>query len=303
MRVFQLSRLSGALFAGAAAGLFAVCPGRASVVVETNLSVAPLPVDINGNLNPTWNTWNANAISAIGSGSATAGDTSGPSGYIATPTIRPGDYFSTAGDASAAPLPGASPYFPSWRAVANPPGSFATEHGSALFFPFRILGNGQKIAIGNVTNVMSSNDPSNFWGFGTGLISSNGTNYTPWRVGVIYGPSGKAGPGETLINNGQPGSTPVDEIDDSGVAVWQQISSSYGGSPQNQIDQSISAFYDQFPMTQVTNTYTLTDGNGAILGQATATADVPEPSSLVALALCGLLLIRRRRAIPRLGAE
>src|SRR5205807_10325870 len=178
---------------------------------------------------------------------------------------------------------------------ANPPAPFNSQYGNAIIFPLRLVSTTEKFRLSNLDNITTSNDPGNDLGLaGTHLVS--GASYGFSRVGIDYGPDGVKGTADDIIyNNGQSGTMPINELQYSGVAVFEDVSHTPGNTPQQDIDQSIAAFDATHPISRITNEYILTDDAGRNLVDVTRTVTVtPEPGTLGLLAVAALPVLLRR---------
>lgn len=111
--------------------------------------------------------------------------------------------------------------FPCWYGVNQPPAPFSHERGNRLYFPLRILGNGRKIRLTNLTCKVDSGDAMEVMNY-EGTYSA--TSYNKHRVGIDYGPDGKRDTADDVIyDNNQPGGVAVDEIIYTGLGIGVQV--------------------------------------------------------------------------------
>lgn len=280
-----------AVAAGAAlAAAVVTCPLMAQVTPTADSAVTPLrfsPTVPPPGFTPTFIQFNENAIKSLTSGGGTVGNpATDPAAYTPSGTIDAHDFFST--------FEGTNATFSSWHGMASPAAPFDTQYGNALIFPLRLVSTTEKFRLSNLDNIVSSNDPDNAFGGESHLAA--GRDYSFTRVGIDYGPDGIRGTADDIVyKNGEPGSNLINELDYSGVAVFQEVTDQ-GGTPQQNIDRSVALFLAQNPLTRISNTYLLTDDNGKSLVDVTKTVTVtPEPASLGFLAAAGALLLRRPR--------
>ena len=169
--------------------------------------------------------------------------------------------------------------FFSWYGVMQPPAPFAGERGNRLYFCLRIVGNGEKICLSNLTFKLESQDAM-------GVLSSEGdyasTNYSPHRVGIDYGPDRKRDTEDDVIyDERQPGSVEVDEILYTGLGIGV-----YATSPKiaaNKRSKAIEQLMNGLMGTQsnydLKMTYTLLDDDHlTVFASASDTVRVfPQP--------------------------
>jgi hypothetical protein len=116
--------------------------------------------------------------------------------------------------------------FPCWYGVNQPPAPFSNERGNRLYFPLRILGNGRKIRLANLTCKIDSGDAMEVMNYEGGYSASA---YNKHRVGIDYGPDGKRDTSDDVIyDNNQPGGVAVDEIIYTGIGIGVQSVDSKG---------------------------------------------------------------------------
>jgi hypothetical protein len=184
--------------------------------------------------------------------------------------------------------------FPSWLGQADPGTvfgpAFASELGNRMTFAVRIVGNGTKFSIDQLSFSATSTDPGNALAFG---FPAGSYTYGPAYEGVLAGPDGILGtPDDVFITSG-PASQLVDELvgRGSGNSFAAYCSSCSVSDEQAAID--LAAAYPGTPYS-FTGTYSI--GNASGSGTFVVTP-APEPRSALVLvtALCGLLEVRRRR--------
>ena len=152
---------------------------------QINIATAGAP---NAYGSPTWNSWAQNAIYEIA--------TEGPASFEDHPVVGPG-YFVVAGG------------FHSWLGKANPGAVFgpayAGELGTRMHWVTRVTSKSGKIDIAD--GLAFRLEPNGFW---PTVIGYTVTQYTPYRVGLDYGPDGQKGtPDDGLLTAG---TGAVDEI-------------------------------------------------------------------------------------------
>lgn len=278
--------LAAGLAMGGASSMAAVNTTTESAVTPVRFSPSVPPPGFT----PTFIQFNSNAIQSLSQGGGAVGNpATDPAAFVPTSSIKAADLFAS--------FEGTNTTFPSFHGVANPPAPFNDQYGNALIFPLRIVSTTQKFRLSNLDNVIVSNDPGNTFGSESHLAA--GRDYSFTRVGIDYGPDGIKGTADDIVyNNNQPGSTPVNELLYSGVAIFNEVSD-FGGNAQQNLDQSVADFLRQNPLTSISNTYTLTDDAGNNLVNITTTVAVtPEPAALGLLGGATLLLSRRRVRRP-----
>lgn len=259
------------------------------LAATTSAFGGPISITITPSIAPNafggagWPGYVANAVTAIETFQLTNGDPSLPSYYAAqTVPLMPFDLIVTG--------------FPSWHAQADPGTvfgpAFANEYGNRVHFGLDINGNGTQFSISQLSFTETSNDAGNGLGFsfGTGSYAYS-SNY----VGIIYGPGGP-----TYVTSGS-NTQMVDRL--VGRGSGNAFAAACSGCTVAQQQAAILALLPSFAgMTQLTGTYTLTQGNGQVLasgsGSIEVTGAVPEPGTMWPLTggmLVACLLIRRKR--------
>ena len=136
----------------AACALFVA--GFASSAQATTIVVTPTLAP-NANGSPNWATWANNANTAKLQGLSSLGADNMPSHYLAQSNINLNDLAVTS--------------FNSWKGFADPGmvfgPAYANEKGTRAHFGLLIDGDGQQIAIGDLSFVMTSNDSGNTLGY------------------------------------------------------------------------------------------------------------------------------------------
>ena len=256
-------------------------PAFAQLTLQVVPSSAP-----NASGSPSWAGYAANALNSLQNNLGNIGSrATDPTAYeIAGPIVQPSDFLVTS--------------FNSWQGVAGPLAApFASESGNRMHFGLHAYGATQ-FDLADVTFSISSSDPANSLSYVDDLSGCNFNGIT--RIGVNWGPDGIKGTSDDIIYTaGNVGNdhTLVNELFyvGAGNAFWPGGDSPDPANPvggaQAAIDDSTSYIMGNTPFT-VTGSY-------SILGNtenATVTV-VPEPStiSLLAFALGGLMLIRKRK--------
>jgi hypothetical protein len=174
---------------------------------DITLTVTPtLAPNVYGS--PSYAAWQANEMYALENGLSSYGDPSSPTYYQA---LANGSNIGSNANLVTT--------FNSWNGVANPTGAFANELGNRLMFGLVINGNGTKVDINNLFFNMNSDDLNDTLAF-SGNFQDYG--YNDHAIGVIfnYNDDGQL-IAPTLLENGEAGTTPVDEIIYRGVGnAW-----------------------------------------------------------------------------------
>ena len=266
----------------------AVSSSRADIVVNVYPTLAP-----NRFGSPSYDPWVANSISALQSGSSSAGTPGAPTFYQ---QLAPGLNLPTATIVVT--------NFPSWRGNADPVGTFgaayANEIGNRLLFSLTIQGTlGTTFSISQLSFTASSSDPGNQMGF---TFAAGSYQYGIDYVGINYGadhlPGGVGVNADTIITSG-PNNQLVDVLFGRGSgAGLQALSSDPGATNQERIDL-VALAAGSFTFT---GTYTI----GGVTGSSFENFNViPEPGVVALLlaafaAAAGRLLVRSgsRRPAP-----
>jgi hypothetical protein len=267
---------------GCAAGVFAD-----PISITVTPSLAP-----NAFGSPSFGDYQANAISALTSGSSTAGNPALPSYYSAvTGPLAVSQNIVT--------------NIPSWNGTSNPGGAFgaayANEYGNRLHFGLHIVGNGAQFSISELSFTATSSDLTNSLGF----AFPNGYGYGAGYVGLSYGADGIKGTADDQLITGGSSDQLVNELFGRGSGNAWEVDDSSGNAQQQQLAidmgaQQIWAANNSQPFT-FTGTYALIDGSTTLAsgsGQVTfdqAVAPLPSPA-LASLGLLGILAVRKLRS-------
>lgn len=110
--------------------------------------------------------------------------------------------------------------FPLWRGQACPGGALDKEFGNRVQFAVRIMGNGQKFRMSDLSYRMTTSNPAM-----RDLLSGqlNNVKFDWMRVGIDYGPDGRRDTGDDIIyNNEQEPTLLIDELLYVGAGIgWQ----------------------------------------------------------------------------------
>lgn len=235
---------------------------------------------------PSYAAWEANAISALHSGSATAGVAGTPTYYSQAPgTMNVSDNIVTG--------------FPSWKSQADPatvfgPG-FASELGNRLLFGLKIDGQGTQFSISQLSFVGDSTDPDDSLDFAFGQGSYN---YGSGYVGVLFGADQAWGGGDDIFITSGPSTQLVDGLIGRGSGnAWAVYDTDTGATRQDKINNALANpdFANEFFFT---GTYTLSLQSGDVTGSASVKFNgVPDAGAsalLIALSAGALGLFQRR---------
>ncbi len=224
-----------------------------------------------------FDTWAANALTALQSGVNMAG-TPGTSSYYENVT---GLTFDSSENIVT--------NFQSWRGDA--PGLYAPEFGTRMHFPVSIVSPTNTFSLSQVTFDMNSTN-GNDLDFDGDLA---GTTFGTRRLGVFYGGDGVLGGGDDVVyNTANPGSdtTLVNELYYVGIGNAFEALSTAGMTDQEVIDDVAN----EVGGYSLSTAYSVAGTNTGAFTSVNFTQPVPEPATMAALGLGALALIRRRRA-------
>ncbi|HQR08599.1 MAG TPA: hypothetical protein PLN21_17370 [Gemmatales bacterium] len=227
---------------------------------------------------PSFTPWENNAISALMSGSSSAGSASLPSYYNQIP------------NGANVPLWIVTD-FPSWNAMANPGTVFgpayAAEFGNRLYFNLHINGNGFSFNLTQLSFQATSTDAGNFLGYS---IPAGSFNYSTSYVGLQYGPDGMKGGGDDVLITGGPNTQFVNELFARGTGNAPAVlSTDPGATDQDKIDNARLLIPSDFIFN---GQYSLgVDDLGTFNGSAFVVVAVPEPATVAMTSLGGAALV------------
>jgi|GEM_PF-3134056 len=167
--------------------------------------------------------------------------------------------------------------FHSWEGFDNPASPFAGERGSRLHFAVRILGNGTKFRLADLSCDIDSDDSGNALDFSASLTNSS---YDKHRVGIDYGPDGKRDTDDDIVyDKNEPADKLIDELVYVGVGIAIECTNkSEGASYSDKLDKALAAIGTDD--IQIVGSYTLKSPDGADLASASKTVKVESrPSS------------------------
>jgi hypothetical protein len=226
-----------------------------------SVNVFPSTGPVSGS--PNLLTYRDRALQSLESGVGSAGNPfTDPAAYAIATQATPGDLINSNG--------GGGSTFHSWEGQANAAGAYSSEFGTQLFFGLRILGNGTKFNISNVSFDGVSTDALHLFFFHNSNLFG-ATGYNASRVGIIYGSDGT----KTFITSG-PATQIVDEFDYIGVGLSLNATLE-SGTTQGKLDTVAARIEGRIPF-DLQGTYTLGDSTGSLLSSGTASV----PVSLVA---------------------
>ena len=197
--------------------------------------------------------------------------------------------------------------FNSWRGQAAPTPlapAFAGEFGNRVHFGLHIVADtAMPFMLSDLTWSLDSDDITDYFDQSGNFAAAT---YTATRVGIDYGVDGIKGGGDDIIlNAGQAGTTPVNELIYIGVGDGFFASEPSALNPQDEIDTTLSDIYlgcghPTGCSFDIVGTYSLPDGaGGRISSSGTVTVNiVPEPSTALLTIAGGLLSLAglRRRS-------
>jgi hypothetical protein len=252
---------------------------------QTTLQVIPSSAP-NAFGSPSWAGYSANALNSLQNNLGNIGSrATDPTAYeIAGPIVQPGDFMVTT--------------FNSWQGVAGPLAApFTSEEGNRMHFGLH-ASSATPFDLAEVTFSISSSDPANSLSYVDDLSGCNFNGTT--RIGLNWGPDGIKGTSDDILYTaGNVGNdqTLVNELFyvGAGNALWPGGSDPNPGNPaggaQAAIDDTTNYIMGNAPFA-ITGSYSILGNTGS----ATVTV-IPEPAtiSLLAMALGGLMLIRKRK--------
>ena len=247
----------------------------ADTISPVYVSIGPVP----GTASPSVSSYYQNASTGVQNGGATTG-AAGPTQFSTVSSVT---YASLLQDTD----------FNSWQGVANPAAPYNNEFGNAAFFSVVLEApTGQNtLALNDISFTQSSSDPFDYFG-GTGSYA--GSNYTDHAIGILAN--------GTTVAPGTSGTTDVNEIILVGVGLAVDITGSFAGTPQQQLDEAVADRNTALGNNTITTCFSDSADGLSNCGSLNVLATVPEPSSfgLLALALiCALPLGCRRLATRR----
>lgn len=226
---------------------------------------------------PSFAPWETNAISALMSGSSSAGTSTLPS------------YYSQIPNGANVPL-WIVTNFPSWQTFANPGvvfgPAYANELGNRLYFNLHINGNGLSFNLTQLSFQGTSTDAGNFLSYS---IPAGSFNYSPSFVGLQYGPNGVLGGGDDVLITGGPNTQFVNELFARGTGNAPAVlSTDPGATDQDKIDNARLLMPTDFVFN---GEYSLgVDDVGTFSGSAFVVVAVPEPATVAMTGLGGAAL-------------
>ncbi len=169
-----------------------------------------------------------------------------------------------------------------WMGNLNPVVPFDQELGHRLHFGVRVLGNGTRFSLSELTFDMDSSDPGNDLNF-DGSFDGNDPSYPfpdfygPSRRGIDYGPDRVKGTTDDIIYNtdATPAETEVDELIYVGIGNAWDATQEPGATPA-QKTESLRCYLEgllSVAPINISTTYKIRDGgyNGPVLATGTGT--------------------------------
>jgi len=270
-----------------------------SITITVDPTLAP-----NAAGSPSWNQWQANAITALENNASTAGTPGTPSYFQATTGPV---------DATQTLVTG----FPSWLGQLNPASPYAAESGNRMTFAVAITTTdlAPSISLSEVGFDSSTNSTNtiltdgfggvaNGWGPGSDAIDTGiGYDWSNGWVGLIYTYDGQGNvTGATVVDSGST-TTLVNALfgRGSGNSVPAYCSSTCDAADQHAaIDAAVASMAS---ITQFTGTYYLStnsDESGTFAsgsGTFDITGTAPEPGTCLLLLSGSLILLIRGRFV------
>jgi hypothetical protein len=229
---------------------------------------------VNAYGSPNWVAYATNAIAGIKAGGVTTG--SDPATYRSINVLQAGDVIVTS--------------FPSWEGQANPADPFNQEVGTRLHLGLLAYGvGGLQFSLSNLSFFMHSSDSADALDF-VGTFDSTDV-YNANRVGILKGVDGVVGTADDVLITSGSSTQLVDGLAYVGIgnAYW----------PANPADMAALVGTINTQGLTVTGGYTITDGNGNLLGATSNSIGTPEPGTLGLLLGGGLMIlvgkIRRKK--------
>lgn len=179
----------------------------------------------------------------------------------------------------------------SWRASTNLTSQTQNENGNALWFHFNFMleDGSDPFSLADGSAKITSTD-----GVLDTTFSYADTSYSFWIQGLNYGPDGVFGTGDDVLVESGSSDQLVHAIRSVGIGIAYDASGYPDGTLDERLDEALS-YVRSRAGDEITAEFTFDLGNRGIVRGSETVVIVPEPSSLSLLALCGCIMLKRRR--------
>ncbi|MCC6579567.1 MAG: hypothetical protein IT440_03940 [Phycisphaeraceae bacterium] len=215
-----------------------------------------------------WNSFVANALKALTRDDPVVGNPyADPGAFVLAGEIQVGQLVVTP--------------FASWGGVCSDlPFHFRNERGSRLHFPLRIVGNGTRFRLNDLTVQITGTDANQCLNWNRDFI---GQSYQNYRVGIDYGPDRQPDTADDIVyDRNQSGSLEIDELRYTGSGLGVECPERWpGNGHDNKLDSVVQTLMGGRSMFRITCVYCLNDPAGQELARVAANVQVmPRPKTL-----------------------
>lgn len=194
-----------------------LCVASASpAAISIKLKAAAAP---NCPLSPHWAAFVENAKEAMLKDIDKLGDpTMSPAAFVAVDKVHAGQLLVTG--------------FHAWDGFLAPAKPFDRERGVRLHFPVRIVGNGTKFRLADLSIAIDSTDPNDSLDWSA---SGSDATYSKQRVGIDYGPDGVRDTDDDVVySNGESPTQPIDELIYVGAGIAAECTDKWQGATREE---------------------------------------------------------------------